>query len=489
MAKMLDAMRQPLIALTQKAGMRATVKLARDAAGLFAKGMRAPAKMVEETLTGISEKAQHHAEETGTWLKPSHEMEQRVAGSEVFNQGFDAADLGLWLALAEKAGLEAIPARPVLSLTEDEHGRLTALPKEMIEGLLGAVAFHGDKNPERAVAMLDAFLQATADPLQAGGESDVAKLVERCCAAMDDVPEGWMVRFARCGSSNLKSLSGCGLAGPEAPETAFGPMLSVGPGWVRRGNRRFVDVGDERIVKASAQGPVGPRVFYARPWVQPARFVEADDPHRAGSPFAGKGMWPIELRAFVQNGQVIGVSNYYPQIAMDVDAPNARLMLEARDKAQALADLASEMKLWPRYMDIEFARRMKPKVAAKMPAGFLEGLERDFGREDVAFTCDFLEVDDGAGGRKLVLLEAGPAASPVGGGHPCCFAGVSGPPTFGTPPGVHGVAFAKLDHVDMMEPATWRAPEPDEMEGRILSWNDVEVIAGLDLDHERPVPT
>lgn len=489
MARMIDAMRQPLIALTQKAGLRATVKLARDAAGLFAKGMRAPAEKVEAMKRGLEEAAAFHAEETGAWLKPSHDTELRLAASEPLSQGFDAADLGLWLALAEKAGIETIPARPVLSLTEDEHARLTALPKEMIEGLLGAVVFHGDKNPERAVAMLDVALQATADPLRAGGETDVGKLVDRCCAAMDDVPEGWMVRFARCGSANLKSLSGCGLAGPEAPETAFGPMLSVGPGWIRRGNRRFVDVGDERIVKASAQGPVGPRVFYARPWVQPARFVEADDPHRAGSRFAGKGMWPIELRAFVQHGQVVGVSNYYPQIAMDVDPPNARLMLEARDQAQALADLASDLKLWPRFMDIEFARRMKPEVAVKMPAGFLEGIERDFGRENVAFTCDFLEVDDGAGGRKLVFLEAGPAASPVGGGHPCCFAGVSGPPTFGTPPGVHGVAFARLDHVDMMNPATWRAAEPHEMEGRILSWEEVEMIAGLDLDHKGPGPT
>ena len=481
-------LRQPLIALTQQANRRSAVTTMRDMIALFAKGVRARIEHRATAIAGLSKTARFHAEETGAWATAAGLTDERLAARKTFDQGFDACDLGMWLTLAEQAGLETIPARPVLALTEDEHARLTALSPKDLEQFLGGLAVHGARNIDAAISLIDAAQAAAADPLGAGGETDLAKLVERCAAAMDDVPEGWMVRFARCGSSNLKSLSGCGLAGPEAPETAFGPDLAVGPGWVRRGNRRFVDVGDDRIVKASAQGPVGPRIFYARPWVRPARFVEADDPHRAGSPFAGKGFWPIELRAFVQGGKVIGVSNYYPQIAMDVDPDNARLMLEARDKAQALADAARELKLWPRYMDIEFARKMKPEVA---PAGLLDSLERDFGRDDVAFTCDFLEVENEAGERRLVLLEAGPAASPMGGGHPCCFAGMGGPPKLGAPVVIDGAAFSRLPYMNIMEAATWRAPTPEEMGGHILSWDDVEALALEDLDaknEESPRP-
>ena len=481
-------LRQPLIALTQQANRRSAVTTMRDMIALFAKSLRGSLERRVTALAGFSDAARFHADETGSWVTASALADDGLAAPRVFDQGFDACDLGMWLTLAEQAGLETIPARPVLALTEDEHARLTALSSKDLEQFLGGLAVHGARDVDAAIALIDAGQAAAADPLGAGGETDLAKLVERCAAAMDDVPEGWMVRFARCGSSNLKSLSGCGLAGPEAPETAFGPDLAVGPGWVRRGNRRFVDVGDDRIVKASAQGPVGPRIFYARPWVRPARFVEADDPHRAGSPFVGKGFWPIELRAFVQGGKVIGVSNYYPQIGMEISPDNARLMLEARDKAQALADAARDLKLWPRFMDIEFARKMKPEVA---PVGLLDSLERDFGRDDVAFTCDFLEIADEAGERRLVLLEAGPAASPMGGGHPCCFAGLGGPPKLGAPMKVEGVAFSRLPYVNMMEPKTWSAPTPEEMDGHILSWDEVEALALEDLDatHDESLTT
>src|SRR3546814_10810238 len=73
--------------------------------------------------------------------------------------------------------------------------------------------------------------------------------------AMDEVPEEWMVRSNRCGSSELKALAGFGAIGHQVPEVRFGSNLEIGPGLVRVGNRRRVHVSDARTVQAAAQGP------------------------------------------------------------------------------------------------------------------------------------------------------------------------------------------------------------------------------------------
>ena len=57
-----------------------------------------------------------------------------------------------------------------------------------------------------------------------------------------------MVRHVRAASGSLKAIAGAGAAGPQTPETRFGPDLEVGPGWIRQGNRRSVDAADRRIV-------------------------------------------------------------------------------------------------------------------------------------------------------------------------------------------------------------------------------------------------
>src|SRR3546814_4263768 len=70
---------------------------------------------------------------------------------------------------------------------------------------------------------------------------------------MDEVPEGWMVRSNRCGSSELKALAGFGAIGHQVPEVRFGSNLEIGPGWVRVGNRRRVHVSDARTVQARSE--------------------------------------------------------------------------------------------------------------------------------------------------------------------------------------------------------------------------------------------
>src|SRR3546814_10385739 len=79
---------------------------------------------------------------------------------------------------------------------------------------------------------------------------------------------------------------------------------------LRVGNRRRVHVSDARTVQAAAQGP-GFLCFLARPWQECSRYIVGEDPHRHGSPFAGKGVWPAEWRAIVEAGVVVGVASYY----------------------------------------------------------------------------------------------------------------------------------------------------------------------------------
>src|SRR5690606_5906914 len=127
----------------------------------------------------------------------------------------------------------------------------------------------------------------------------------------------------------------------------FGANLEIGPGWVRNGNRRRVNVSDKRTIKAAAEGP-GFLIFLARPWVESSRYIEAPDPHREGSPFAGKGIWPAEWRAFVENGEVVGVASYYGW-ADQATPETARTALEVRALAQKIVDEARSQKAWPRY--------------------------------------------------------------------------------------------------------------------------------------------
>lgn len=472
----LTKLRQTLIALTQRGARADTVKTIRRGLAMLANTARLPEVARNEQIGRIADLAAFHAHETGRWVQPTTVNLSKIASGHAFNAGFDACDIGIWLAIAEAAQIEAIPARRILELTEDEHSSLTAFSRDDMRSMLGFVAHSAERNSAFAAGVgptLESMLDVVRDPTQADHDIDAAELVERCAAAMDEVPEGWMVRFSRCGSENLKALSSCGAAGYSVPEVRFGSDLEVGPGWFRRGNRRCVDVTDTRIVKASAEAPVGPHLFYARPWYRPTELVEADDPTRAGSAFAGKGFWPIELRAFVENGVVTGVSNYYPQIALPVTWHNAFLMLEARKKAQALADACTRAALYPRYMDVDFARQMDP---AKAPEGFLASLEK-FSGQAVSFTCDFLFTDhpdsDGDISHRLVFLEAGPAATPVGGGHPCCFAGCGGPPKHGARMRTQGAAFSLMPHVNIFEPRTWT--DGDEA-GHILSWAEVEAI-------------
>lgn len=397
------------------------------------------------TLDGIASIAEHHETETSTWVEP--DAITTGAGGV-----FDACDLRHWLAIAERAGVPFIPAREVLRLTEAEASFASGqmqVPPTLSRSLL-----------ERFAKTLGAA-PAPDEPA-----IDASALEEKLFSAMDEVPDGWMVRHIRSGGSMLKSFAGLGHAGESAPEVRLTNHLEVGPGWVRIGNRRRIDMADRRTVKAYAEGPAGRDcIFLARPWIEAGRYLEAEDPHRADSPFAGKGLWPAEYRVFIRNGEIAGVSAYYPW-ASKATREDARSALAARDLA---ARMLAEMKAIgaiPRYMDLEFGRRA---AAAHGEAELSARLEERWPADGIHCTLDFLETKDG-----LVLLEGGPGTTPFGGGHVCGFAGQSGPPLIGAELATEGVALALLDGVSLIDMKSW---QPSDPKGRILTFAEAEALA------------
>lgn len=452
---MLQKLQQVIVAISERSQVIERAKMVRKLVALAWRLVRSPKSFVEG-LEGLQRTGDLHAAECASWVTP--ETMLREGGP------FDACDLRHWLALAEHAGVPAVPARTILTLSEAEMERASGslqIPDTAATRKIRA----------RAAAYATEILDGAEIPAPAPEpEIDAEALEERLFAAMDAVPEGWMVRYSRCGSANLKALAGFGAAGPVVPEVKFGPTLEIGPGWVRQGNRRRVKVDDNRTVESAAQGPGGTHAFLARPWVEAARFAVGEDPHRHGSQFAGKGMWPAEWRAFVEDGVVVGVASYYGWCG-SVTPENARVALAVRALAQRIADAAVALKAYPRYPDIEMLRASGHPGVENEPA-IRDGLAL-FARDKVAGTLDFIE----ARGRGLMLLEGGPANTPFGGGHPCAFAGVGGPPKTGNKTLTRGVAFRLMPHVTLADPKTWT---DGDQTGCILDWDAVEALATSD---------
>lgn len=451
----MEKLRQVILKLNVASEMRQTAELGRKALALAARFTRSTPDKAQEKLAGLAATMQMHQDEVSTWV-PASDLSEGKGGA------FDACDLRHWLALAERVGVPYVPAREIVALSEEEAAFLS-----------GEVPVPEGKTREdvrlrliNMAVMKEAM--AEIDGIPPTPPLDPDALQERLSAAMDGVPEGWMVRSARCGGSELKALAGFGAGGPVVPETKFGPDLEIGPGWVRLGNRRKVHVGDMRTIEMYAQGPGGPLVFLARPWVEAARYAVGEDPHRHGSQFAGKGIWPAEWRAFVEGNVVVGVASYYGWCG-SVTQENAKVALEVRDLAQRIVDEAIRQKAYPRFMDVEFMRANEhPQVKANK--GIQTALAL-FGRDKVGCTLDFIETAQGP-----TLLEGGPPNTPFGGGHPCAFAGSGGPPRHGNKTNVHGVAFRIMPGVILADPSTWEEFEFDR-DDCILDWDRVEALA------------
>lgn len=443
---MLRKLQQAIIGLNARAEQAETLRTLRTMLISTASLFRKPGNF-EPAVRGIMEAEAQHNAETGSWVGPE---------SLAVGQGgaFDACDLRHWLVLAERAGVPAVPAKLILTLSEDEMNAASGIINIPDNAVTRGLA----KSIQKAAA--DMNLGVAPENV----EIDQEQLAEKLFAAMDDVPEGWMVRSNRCGSSELKAMAGFGAIGHQVPEVRFGPDLEIGPGWVRVGNRRRVHVSDKRTIDAAVSGP-GFLCFLARPWQECSRYLVGEDPHRHGTQFAGKGVWPAEWRAIVEGGVVVGVASYYGWC--DQAAPEtARTALQVRDLAQRIVDEAMSQRAWPRYPEVEFLRDAH---WIESDSDLRKALDNQFSRSTVSCTIDFIETDEGP-----MFLEAGPAVSPFGGGHPCAFAGAGVQGKLAIVPNISGVAFRVMDHVTLADPSTWKDGDRTDC---VLTWSAVEELA------------
>ena len=117
--------------------------------------------------------------------------------------------------------------------------------------------------------------------------------------------------------------------------------------------------------------------------------------------------YPVEYRAFVESGRLLGISSYYPQRALrradrEIDA--------VRDMTAALAAAAEPPFQW--------GARDGEAMGIRKFGGELLGKEDPEAPdpEGVHFTADFVVTDRG-----VEFLEGGPPS--FLGAHPCCFEG------------------------------------------------------------------
>lgn len=463
MKSLKEKLRQVIVGMTQSGSQSSEDNDVRRLVVGAAKLARSPGKL-RAAMEGMAAAEQVQVEEASTWLTHT-QIEEGESGR------FDSCDLRNWLAIAEKAGVAAIPAKEIASFTAEEYAALV--------GVYGL-----NREAPRIKRMFDAIEKSvasefTAEEREAASEAvndskkalNVEDASERLFTAMDSIPEGWMIRSSICGGDNLKALAGTGVTETFIPEVKFGPDLEIGPGWVRSGNRRRIDIQDKRTMQLYVRNDTVPLAFLARPWTVASRWMEGRDPHRAGTPLDIPGTWPAEWRAFVRAGKVVGVSAYYAW-AGQIDAVSAQNALAVRDLAQKMIDTAIAQGLTARSMDDALMRAQSPRHARALEAmGFSDG--------DFDATIDFIETEDGP-----IMLEAGPGCGPFGSGHPCGFAGDyqtldldledgHGVQTLKWMP-CEGVAFRTMDHILMGEPGTWATGNKDNA---ILSWDDAARIA------------
>lgn len=444
-------LKQILIGITQMGEARAAGEDMRKLIVGGAKLARSPGKL-KEMLEGISQMEQAQIEEGA-----SHINAEAIARGE--SGRFDSCDLENWMEIAKLAGVPAIEARVIERFTADE---VSALSGEVHIPDAPRVSLARTRIREGLIRDI-----GPVDQVEAPAEAslDMEALNDRIESAMDDIPEGWMVRTHVCGGNNLKGLAGCGVVGPDVPDVRFGPDLEVGPGWVRRGNRRALNITDSRTTSLYVQNDTKPLTVVARPWKTASRYYQGNDPHRAGTPLDVPGLWPAEWRAFVVDGVVTGVANYYGWVG-DTSPESARQAIAVREAAQRMIDVAIAQGLEPRSMNVVLASRNPAAVQ------LLEACKGEIGK--FSATLDFIETDEG-----LLFLEGGPASNQIGGGHPCAFAGDIRLET--TPSGdevrvlnLEGVAFKTMPGVLMAEPETW---VPGDKTDCILDWEAVEALA------------
>lgn len=264
---------------------------------------------------------------------------------------FNFLSLPAWLAVAEASGTPFIPATEIGSLARADFED----------------AINGVDNPN-----VHAFL-----------------------ALGTQVSENEMVRFTQCGPGSLKSdlSEGKGVSRGILPHYETGaPQIDM---FDPRTYETFISLGESHL--RAFKRPIIKAMTHKDTW-------ETMD-YKTGQMKPLEGEWPVEFRVFVREGQVTGVSNYYPQMTL----PDAYLV-EARDVAQ----VAQRMVDWMHTHRLGVGNgEMCADTGADEPERRAEWVPDHWGAQD--FTLDFLVKTNG----DAVFLEAGPGGFRAA--APCCF--------------------------------------------------------------------
>lgn len=333
------------------------------------------------------ERIREHLE--SDWGEMAGKAERYVQGEDVLTKGghFSAMSCGNWFLVADAAGVERVPARAISVVNPV---MLLAMASDLIGGDEASVnrffAAHGDE-----------FARFVND-LQGIGPNEI-------------------LRYDAAASAALKAEMAIGRADGLIPAYR---------GYRKRGAAVFPDI-DERVLNATLSAAENSVSVWAREWVKP-RMMEGDRDsaiiyERAGPDGQGVEaravslgvvesagrLFPREWRAFVKNGQVAAVGNYYTQIRRaateEDEADAACAAMEVRLAAEAVIQTLRDSGAVPHHPQYEMR----------------DGLDPDA----VHFTLDFMEVPDESAdfGRRLVLVDAGVAhlRAPAFGAHPVSF--------------------------------------------------------------------
>lgn len=276
--------------------------------------------------------------------------------------------LPAWLAVAQAAGVAAIPALP-----------LATLPVSDFFDLMD----HRDGVPELVAARARGKAWAL----------DVAQALQAFSGSAGtyggwSYEQGTVLRFEQCAPGDLKAelSQGCVSMGwiPDAPtwDLAFDV-------WGERFATTLMDLGSDTVRP------------YARPYVAPL----TQDSVFEGTP----GSWPVEFRVFVENGRPVGVSAYYPQAPLgDSFLPLARkALVEARKICAWMDDV--RLGVGNAALCGDVGPGPDGHAAPWVPAAW----------GPQSFTLDFLVARSQHGTGRVLFLEGGPAGWQAA--HPCCF--------------------------------------------------------------------
>lgn len=264
----------------------------------------------------------------------------------------------------KKTSLSAMMAAHIAAVTANPRPRFEPLPAgafpapSLSAWLSAAHAANVPAVPSDEVARF-----AVTDLL--GFEQDTPTtqaMFERLRALHQDLPPGSMLRWDCCAPMGIKWHVGEGH--PDCPTDPA--TLELHPGDPRAFDILYAFPADEVAV-------------HRRPWV-PAAVHEA---------------FPVEFRVFVQNAQVVAVSNYYVQRALPA---TVTIRIQARAAATAAARIVAKLRDEGRFP-------------------WMDGQTLNANGEPPSFdaTLDFLVTPQG----DVLFLEAGPGFGL--GAHPCCF--------------------------------------------------------------------